>query len=313
VTEAARKLCQLLGIDVPILQAGMGAATSPALVAAVSNAGGLGIIGCLRRGPDEVRQLIAQITAGTTRQFAANHVIAHLNGAALEASLEAGAPLISTAWGDPAAVVQVAHAAGALVIHQVNTVEQAVSARDVGVDVVVAQGNEGGGHVGHLATFSLVPQVVDAVAPLPVLAAGGIADGRGVAAALMLGAAGVLVGTRFLATEEAPVAPAWKEAIRCAGGDQTVTTGFYDAMRAEVWPGAVVRAIRNRWTDEWGGREGEWVQVAEELRPEFLRSFAAGEFPMAGQAIGLISDVVPAGGLVQRIWQEASALLHPED
>ena len=150
------------------------------------------------------------------------------------------------------------------------------------------------------------------MAPLPVLAAGGIADGRGVAAALMLGAAGVLVGTRFLATEEGPVAPAWKEAIRCAGGDQTVTTGFYDAMRAEVWPGAVVRTIRNRWTDEWGGREGEWVQVAEELRPEFLRSFAAGEFPMAGHA-GLISDVVPAGGLVQRLWQEASALLHSED
>lgn len=305
----SRRLAELLGIEYPVLQAGMGSATSAALVAAVSEGGGLGILGALRRAPAEVRSLIGEIRALTSRPFAVNHVIAHLNRPALEATLEAGVPVISTAWGDPGAIVELAHAAGALVVHQVSTVEQALRACEVGVDVVVAQGGEGGGHVGRRATLTLLPEVVDAIAPRPVVAAGGIVDHRGVAAALCLGASAVLVGTRFLATQEAAVAGAWKEAIIAASGDQTVTSRFYDAMREEEWPGAVVRSVRNRWTDEWAARTEEWTAVAEELRPEFIEGFAAGEFPMAGEGAGLIHDIRPARELPRLLWEGAQDLL----
>jgi NAD(P)H-dependent flavin oxidoreductase YrpB (nitropropane dioxygenase family) len=228
---------------------------------------------------------------------------------ALQATLDARVPVISSAWGDPSELARATHAAGSLVLHQVNTLEEAVRAQEAGVDVIVAQGGEGGGHVGRRATLTLVPEVVDAVAPTPVVAAGGITDHRGVAAALMLGAAGVLIGTRFVATHEAPVADHWKQAIVAATGDQTLTTGFYDAMRDERWPGATVRAIRNRWTDEWEDRPEEWEAVAEELRLPFLKGFAAGEFPMGGEGAGLIHEVLPANELPRRLWQGALDLL----
>lgn len=301
--------CGILGIRIPVLQAGMGTASGPELAAAVSEAGGLGIVGALRRKPDEVRDLVRRTRRLTTRPFGVNHVIEHLDAAALEATIEEEVPVISTAWGNPAGVVRRAEATGAKVVHQVTTVEEARQARDAGVALIVAQGNQGGGHVGHLSSFTLVPEVVDAVSPLPVLAAGGIVDARGVAAALSLGAAGVLMGTRFIATPEAPVAERWKLAIVAATGGDTVTSTFYDAMRGERWPGATVRTVRNRWTDEWSGRETEWAAVAPGLRSEFLRSFGEGEFPMAGEGCGLIHDIVPAGELVERIWRETLALI----
>lgn len=305
----SEKLARMLGVEYPVLQAGMGAATSPELVAAASEGGGLGILGCLRRSPDDVRGLLQEIRRLTSRPFAANHVVAHLNPDALRATLEARVPVISTAWGDPAEVVEAAHRAGSLVVHQVNTVAQAVRARDAGVDVIVAQGGDGGGHVGGRSTLTFVPEVVDAVAPLPVVAAGGIVDERGVAAALVLGAAGVLLGTRFLASEEAPVAAAWKQAVLSATGDDTVTSKLYDAMRSEHWPGAVVRTVRNRWTDEWASRPEEWPAVVDELRGEFLAGFAAGEFPMAGEGVGLIHDLASARDLPRRLWEGARRLL----
>ena len=307
--EAVDRLVGLLGVRYPVLQAGMGTATSPDLVAAVSDGGGLGILGCLRRRPDDVRRLIGDIREKTSRPFGANHVIAHLNREALAVTLEERVPVISTAWGDATDVVRDAHAAGAVVVHQVNTVEEAIRAAAAGVDAVVAQGSDGGGHVGHRTTFTLVPQIVDVVSPLPVLAAGGVVDARGVAAALVLGAAGVLLGTRFVATPEAPVAEGWKQAIVSATGDDTVSTKLYDAIRGESWPGALVRTVRNRWTDEWAGRPEEWAAVAEELRPSFLESMAAGEFPMAGEGAGLIRDLTPAGDLPRALWEGALAIL----
>ena len=304
-----RQLASLLDIEYPVLQAGMGTATGPALVAAASEGGGLGIVGCLRRDAQEVDALVREIRSLTSRPFGANHVIAHLDLQALQATLDARIPVISTAWGDPSELARSAHAAGSLVIHQVNTVEEAVRAQKAGVDVIVAQGGEGGGHVGRRATLTLVPEVVDAVAPTPVVAAGGITDHRGVAAALMLGAAGVLIGTRFVATYEAPVADQWKQAIVAATGDQTVTTGFYDAIRDERWPGATVRTIRNRWTDDWEDRPDEWKAIAEELRRPFLEAFAAGDFPMSGEGAGLIRELLPASELPRRLWQGALDLL----
>lgn len=304
-----RLLCSLLGIDYPILQAGMGAATSPALVAAASEGGGLGILGCLRRSPAQVSALIEETQTLTSRPFGVNHVIAHLNSEALDVSLEAGAAVLSTAWGDPSAVTAKAHDAGVLVVHQVGTVREAIRARDAGVDVIVAQGGEGGGHVGPRATLTLVPEVVDAVAPAPVVAAGGIVDARGVAAAIVLGAAGALVGTRFLATPEAPVANRWKHEMLTATGDETVASKLYDALRKEAWPGAVVRTLRNTWTEEWADRVAEWPAMSDELRSRFLEGFAAGEFPMVGEGVGLIRELVPAKELPQRLWEGALALL----
>jgi NAD(P)H-dependent flavin oxidoreductase YrpB (nitropropane dioxygenase family) len=224
-------------------------------------------------------------------------------------TLEARVPVISTAWGDPGEVAEAAHRAGSIVVHQVNTLAEAIRARDAGVDVIVAQGGEGGGHVGRRSTLTFVPEVVDAVDPLPVVAAGGIVDERGVAAALVLGAAGVLLGTRFLASEEAPVAQAWKQAVLAATGDDTVTSRFSDAMRSEEWPGAIVRTIRNRWTDEWATRPEDWPAAADELRSEFLQAFAAGEFPMAGEGVGLIHDLASARDLPRRLWEGAERLL----
>jgi NAD(P)H-dependent flavin oxidoreductase YrpB (nitropropane dioxygenase family) len=303
------RLTELLGIEYPVLQAGMGAATSPALVAAVSAGGGLGILGCLRRSSAEVSALTEEIKTRTSQPFAVNHVIAHLNREAFELTLDSGVPVVSTAWGDPRDVVAAAHASGSRVVHQVTTVAEAMRAADVGVDVIVAQGGEGGGHVGQRTTLTLVPEVVDAVTPTPVVAAGGIVDERGVAAAIALGASGVLIGTRFLATNEAPVSERWKGAVLTASGDQTVTSKFYDAIRGEDWPGAIVRTVRNRWTDEWAARADEWPAVAEELRPSFLEGFAAGEFPMAGEGVGLIHDVLAANELPRRLWEDARTLL----
>lgn len=306
---AWRRLTALLGVEHPVLQAGMGTATGPALVAAACEGGGLGILGCLRRNAAEVKALTHEIRALTSRPFGANHVIAHLDLEVLQATLDARVPVISSAWGDPSELVRAAHAAGSVVVHQVNTVEEAVRAQDAGTDVIVAQGGEGGGHVGWRSTFTLVPEVVDAVSPTLVVAAGGITDHRGVAAAVMLGAAGVLIGTRFVATYEAPVADRWKQAILAATGDQTVASRFYDAMRGERWPGAIVRTVRNRWTDEWADRSDEWEGVAEELRPSFLKGFAGGEFPMGGEGVGLIHELLPAAELPRRLWQGALDLL----
>jgi nitronate monooxygenase/enoyl-[acyl-carrier protein] reductase II len=303
------EVCDLLGIELPILQAGMGSATNAELVAAVSGAGGLGILGALRRPLPDLAAQIDQIKARGIRVFGVNHVLGQLDADALDLTLDLKVPVLSTAWGDPAAVVEMGHGRGAKVVHQVNTVAQALRAADAGVDVIVAQGNEGGGHVGHLSTLTLVPQIADAVKPVPVLAAGGIGDGRGLAAAMMLGAQGVLVGTRFLATTEAPVHPAWKRAIVAATDENTVASKFYDAMRGEDWPGAVVRTLRNRWIDEWGDRPDEWHRVAEELRPAFLDAFRAGEFPMAGEVSGLIRAEASAADVVREMAAQAEALL----
>jgi NAD(P)H-dependent flavin oxidoreductase YrpB (nitropropane dioxygenase family) len=177
-------VCDRLGIDVPIVQAGMSTFTSAALVAAVSNAGGLGILGALLRPVPELRDEIRRIRALTDRPFGVNHVIAHLDPAALDVTFEERVPILSLAWGDPAPLVARAHAAGMRVVHQVPTAAEAARAAAAGVDVIVGQGTDGGGHVGFVGTLPLLPAVVDAAAGVPVLAAGGIADGRGLAAAL---------------------------------------------------------------------------------------------------------------------------------
>ena len=287
----------------------MSSYTTPELVAAVSNAGGLGIIGGLFREPDDLREEISKVRALTARPFGVNHVISQLDAAALNVTLELRPPVLSLAWGRAPDIVRRAHDAGIKVVHQVNTPEEAGQVAADGADVIVAQGFEGGGHVGAMSTLPLVPQVVDVVNAVPVLAAGGIADGRGLAAALMLGGQGALIGTRFLATPEANGHGHSKDVILNALGSQTMASKFFDDVFRLRWPGALLRSIRNPLLDRWAQRQQDWALAADQIRPSLDAALAAGDFVVAGEAAGLIHDIVPAGELVQRIAREAEALL----
>ena len=302
-------VCDLLGIEVPIVQAGMAGCTTPELVAAVSNAGGLGIIGGRGMSADQLRSDIRRVRELTTRPFGVNHIVCLLDNAAFEVTIAQRVSVLSLSWGQSSDLTYRAHDAGLKVVHMVTSPEEAGQVASDGADVVVAQGCEGGGHVGHMSTLPLVPQVVDAVGPVPVLAAGGIADGRGVAAVLMLGAQGALIGTRFLATHEARASGRSKDVILNALGSQTVASKFYDDVLEIAWPGSVVRSIRHPMLDEWGDRTQEWDQASGQLRPALEAALASGDFVLAGESSGLIHDIVPAGELVVRIARQAEEVL----
>src|ERR1700694_831752 len=301
--------CDLLGIDVPVLQAGMSTYTTPELVAAVSNAGGLGIIGGLGRSPNELRDEIRKVRELTSRPFGVNHVLCQADQAAVQVTLAQRVPVLSLAWGRSEDLTYQAHEAGIKVIHQVTTPEEAGLVASDGADVIIAQGTEGGGHVGMMSTLSLVPQVVDVVASARVVARGGIADGRVLAAVLMLGAQGALIGTRFLATPEARGRGHSKDAILNAMGSQTVASKLFDDVMKNVWPGGLVRSINPPLLEEWAGRQQEWALAAEQLRPSLEAAMSAGDFVLAGESAGLVHDIVPAGELVSRIVHQAKELL----
>src|ERR1700722_6632459 len=219
-------LCDIFNIEVPIILAPMGSCTSAEFAAAVSNAGGLGSLGTLARTTAAVKRDIVMVRELTSRPFAVNQIPQALDAEAFRHTLEARPAVISFALADPGDLVRQAHDAGARVMVQVTTVAQAVQAAERGADVISAQGSESGGYCGDVSTMALVPQVVDAVSPIPIVASGVIFDGRGIAAALMLGAAGVNLGTRFIASTEAPAPNEWKEAITAAQSE--------DAIKVEV-------------------------------------------------------------------------------
>jgi NAD(P)H-dependent flavin oxidoreductase YrpB (nitropropane dioxygenase family) len=311
------RVCDLFGIEHPVVLGGMGTGTSPELVAAVSNSGGLGVQGCAGRSPDQIGRLAEAIRAATGRPFGLNLLLFMADDAAMDAVLAARPTVFSTAWPWPdfdlAALFARAHASGARVMHMISTVNEARRAAEAGADILVAQGSEGGGHVGLIGTLVLVPQVVRAVSPLPVLAAGGIADGAGLAAALMLGAEGVLLGTRFLATPEAPLPDAYKEAICRSDGHDTLLTELPDVIAGQVWPGAFARVLRTPFIQEWLGREGEVRQRRAELLQRIQRAREQGDVTngslLIGQDAGLIESVEPAGQIVQRMVREAEEIL----
>jgi NAD(P)H-dependent flavin oxidoreductase YrpB (nitropropane dioxygenase family) len=221
-------ICELLGIEHPIALGGMGSIYSPALVAAVSAAGGLGAMGCHQSNSDQIRAGTAGIRELTNKPFALNFLLFDIKEDCYATVLVLRPSVIALAWPRPEqdieAYIKRAHHAGSKVTFMAGGVPEAARAAECGADVIVAQGTEGGGHVGWQATLPLVPMVVDAVRPLPVLAAGGVADGRGLAAALALGADGVLLGTRFLATQESPLHPNFKQAIVDSDGHDTLLT-----------------------------------------------------------------------------------------
>jgi NAD(P)H-dependent flavin oxidoreductase YrpB (nitropropane dioxygenase family) len=195
----------------------------------------------------------------------------------------------------------------------VSGVEGALRAAEAGADLIVAQGSEGGGHVGWMGSIALTPMVVDAVSPLPVLSAGGFADGRGLVAALALGASGVLYGTRFLASEESPLHENFKRAIVESDGHDTVLTEIPDIAANMVWPGAMSRSRRNRFIERWSGREWALRQNQASALAAVQAARKAGdaeEAPLSfGQDAGLIHDILPAGQIVQRIVSEAERIL----
>jgi NAD(P)H-dependent flavin oxidoreductase YrpB (nitropropane dioxygenase family) len=292
-----------------------GGATSGELVGAVSEAGGLGVLGASFLQPDHVADMVRRARELTAKPLGIN-LLLHAMEDRVDETLALDPEIFSTAWArddqDLAAIFAKAHERGCKVMHMVPVVEDAVRAADAGADVIVAQGNEGGGHIGEIASAVIVRQVVKAVSPLPVLAAGGFVDGAGLAAALALGADGVLLGTRFLATDEAPVDQAYKDAIVASDGTDTVVTTLSDSLSGRDWPGAWARLKRTRFVEQWLGREPElrrrrarlWEEVAA-----FQESNADDGLMWIGQSAGLIESVEPAGDVVRRIVAEAEEVI----
>lgn len=357
------RLRSVIGITAPVLQSGMGGVAGPELVAAVSNAGGLGILAALNLRPDAVRSAIARVRELTDRPFGVNiwlhddvrtppDVAEHsdlvrsvqsvLNefrprfdlpatleaprpmpdrvDAALEVMIDERIPVFSAGLGIPEPeLVDRFHAVGTRIVTMVATVEDAVTAVDQRSDVVIAQGLEAGGHRSHGAklpaaeavgtgTFTLIPQVVEAIDDLvPVVAAGGIVDGRGLAAATMLGAAGVLMGTRFVATAESQASQMWKERLVSGRGTTVITDGF---------TGQWARVLRSEFTDHWADRDGPPL-------PGLLQAIARADLQQAavaadddqmqplyaGSAFDLLTDLPGAGDIVTRVVAEAGQLL----
>ncbi len=310
-------LTEVLDITHPIISAPMATVAGGALAAAVTAAGGLGLIGGGYGDRDWIeRELRA---AGNTR-VGIGFITWRLadRPELLDLALEHAPAAVFLSFGDPAPFAARAKESGVPVICQVQTLEHARSAARAGADIIVAQGTEAGGHGGARTTMTLVPAVVDAVAPMPVVAAGGISDGRGLAAALTLGAAGVLIGTRFFATSEALGHENTKARLVSAGGDDTVRTSVFDIVRELPWPAPYrIRAVRNRFFDRWSGAEDalrqEMAESADSPVDAFHAALRSGDTEesvvVGGQGLDLVVAVEPAGELVTRIVADAERTL----
>jgi nitronate monooxygenase/enoyl-[acyl-carrier protein] reductase II len=310
-------LCDVLGIEVPIILAPMAVFSSPAeIAAAVSNHGGLGSIGTLFRTTAAIKRDIDEVPELTNRNYAVNHIPPTLDADAFRHTLAARPPVISFALGDPGDLVRQAHDVGSKVMVQVTTVAQAIEAAERGVDVIIAQGGESGGYGGSVSTMALVPQVVDAVSPIPVVAAGGIFDGRGIAAALMLGAVGVNLGTRFLASKEATIEEEWKQAIIAARSEDAVKVDVLN----DITPlpgtggyGTVLRSLRTPLVDQWGIKREEVRQVRERLWAEIVAGAQAGRrhetLLPGGQTAGGIKEIMAIPDIMRRLVAETEAAL----
>jgi NAD(P)H-dependent flavin oxidoreductase YrpB (nitropropane dioxygenase family) len=355
-------LCDRLGIELPIISAGMGPIAGPELVAAVSNAGGLGVLGCTSMSADEVRTVIRRTRELTDRPFGVDLILparlgqqgvpmrdiaeripaAHTAAARRIASdlgvepsavapgggptsgrnalgtdaeaqvavvLEEQVPVFVGALGTPAAFADAMHDAGVVVMSVVGSTKQAVQVARDGADVVIAQGTEGGGHTGHVGTMALLPQVLDAV-DVPVVAAGGIGDGRGLAAALVMGCQGVWVGTRFLATVESRLAD-WQKAELLAAADQS-------PVISRAYTGKRFRLLPNRWTEAW--EQAEVDPLPMPLQPVLTGMVLGGlatdrggrqgiSMNGAGNVVGLLDEILPAATVVERMAREAATRL----
>jgi nitronate monooxygenase len=303
-------VCDMLGIEQPIVQAPVGSAAVPRLAAAVSDAGALGMLALTWTA--DVADVVGQTAALTERPFGGNLVLQWDQHRRLDQALGAGLRIVSLTWGDPAPYVDQIHQASALVLHTVGSAAQARRAADAGVDVIVAQGWEAGGHVwGDIATLPLVPAVVDAVAPVPVIAAGGIGDARGVAAVLALGAQAAWLGTRFLLAQEAPVHEDYRRQL--IGAAET-DAQWYANLYEVGWPDAPHRALRNSTAEMWeaagrpppGSRPGEGDVVAHFASGESIVRYEPAP-PMVGTTGNIEALSMWAGQSVALVRQPQSA------
>jgi NAD(P)H-dependent flavin oxidoreductase YrpB (nitropropane dioxygenase family) len=344
-------LCDVLGIEVPIITAGMAEAAGVDLAAAVSNAGGLGVMGCTMDSPEQLREKIRAVRRKTDRPFGVDLLLPpnvslamvtnqdlldqipkphreyrealrkmfnvaqlaegdhHVLGTGaleqLEVLFEEKVPVFVSGLGSPGFMMERARAQGMKVMGVVGNVKNARRVAAVGVDAVVAQGSEGGGHTGLVGTFALLPQVVDAVAPMPVVAAGSISDGRGLAAALVFGCQGVWVGTRFLATPEAAI-PQWKK-------DALVGANEEATVRSRSYTGKPARMIKNAWTEQWekGGVEPLPMPLQGALVSPLLKAVEGRpdiQPNAAGQGVGLIHEIKPAAQIVEEMVRDAEKI-----
>ncbi|MBV8281960.1 MAG: nitronate monooxygenase [Candidatus Eremiobacteraeota bacterium] len=316
--KISTRFTKRFGLKHPIALAPMTPAAGGVLASAVAEAGGLGLLG----GGYVDRAWFEAESAKVTRPDIGVGFIAWTipeDPGLLDTALERYPRAMMLSYSDPGPYAKRIKKAGVPIICQVSTLEHALHAVDVGADVVIAQGTEAGGHgLGTRSTLPFVPTVVDALAvrapDVLVLAAGGIADGRGLAAALMLGADGVLMGTRFYGTQEALVPAQAKAAVVAATGDETVRTSVYDIANNKSWPpGYTGRVVRNEFVEKWHGREKELAGVRAEELKKVQHAFASGDFDVGnvtvGEAIGLVHDIPKAGDLINRIVAEASARL----
>lgn len=310
------------GLDHPIVQAGMGNDCGADIAAAVSNAGALGTIGSIGRTPDNLRDEIRRCRELTERPFAVNVVTwdwAPFAQSLLAVAIEERAPALTLSFGDPLPALRTAKDAGIPVVVQVQDVAGLRAAIEARPDVIAVQGNEAGGHTGSRGTLSFAAQAVDLAGDLPVLVAGGIADGRGLAAAIAMGAAGVIMGTRFKATHEfgraAPHSQAQKDAIVASDGSNTLWDEIFDEAYAMEWPNGIEgRALRNRFSDEWLGRSEELRKAVQEAGQPFGFVARLAQSPetvinWAGESSGLVHEVLPAAEVVTRTSQQAESLL----
>ena len=303
-------LTDLFGLEYPIVLAPMGGASGAELAAAVSNAGGLGVVGGAYGDPAFLARELDGMTTKTSRKWGVGLITWKAGEDAFKVALGHAPDAFFLSFGDPLKFAGEIKAAGCTLICQVQDVETALAAKSAGADLIVAQGTEAGGHGANArSTLTLVPVVTDAVAPTPVLAAGGISDGRSVAAALALGAAGVVIGTRFCATQESLLHPeAKRRLVRAKSGD-TVRTTVFDAVRGYHWPAPFTgRALRNRFWREWeSNRAG--LQTDEALRESYRQAQREADFDTvviwAGEGVDLVSDIPAAGDLVRQIGHDA--------
>ncbi len=310
------RLTKRFGLSAPIVSAPMAMASGGRLAAAVSDAGGLGLIGGGYCDPEWIAAQFSEAgKASVGCGFITWALAAHEaeTPGLFDAVLARDPAAVFLSFGDLSPFSARAWSAGVPVIAQVQTVQDAIKAVEAGAGVIVAQGSEAGGHGASRGTLSFVPEVVDAVAGRAlVLAAGGIADGRGLAAALMLGADGVLVGTRFWASQEALVAPGFLDAAVAADGDATLRSSLPDIARGLDWPAPyTVRTLRNAWTDHW--QSSPDGPATPEARAAYAKAIEAGDPAgapgIAGEAVGLIHDLPPAAEIVARMVAQAQEVL----
>ena len=310
------RLTEMLGIEFPVMLAGMGGVSYHELVAAVSEAGGIGTLGASTMRDHELPEEMRKVRELTKKPFGVDLLTALPNqvDSGIKAVIEGGASIFVAGLGVPREVIDLLHQKNILVGSMCGKVKHAVAAVASGCDFVVAQGTEAGGHTGLVATIALVPQVVDAVGDkVPVVAAGGLFDGRGLAASLALGADGVWIGTRFIATPEARAVNGYKDMLVATSEDGTTISRAYT--------GKTCRVVANDWTRHYDKNPADLQPFPQQAVasmqagvnhlgfPSGTEVDAAREFYPAGQGIGSINDLVPAGELVRRIVAEASAVL----